>query len=78
MQGRQTGFIAQEVEKVLPSTILTAKDARKSKAIKYDELTAILIKAVQEQQLEITKLQLANKKLEARLVSIERIQLAKK
>lgn len=92
MKGRQTGLIAQEVEKVLPSTILTAKDGRKSKAIKYDELTAVLIKAVQEQQkqiadqagdlrsqsAEIRKLQQSNKYLQARLAGIERIRLARK
>jgi hypothetical protein len=91
MKGRQTGLIAQEVEKILPSTILTANDARKSKAIKYNELTAILIKAVQEQQKEISdqasqirfqsaeirKTQLANKKLEARLDRMERVHLAR-
>jgi hypothetical protein len=83
-------LIAQEVEKVLPSTILTAKDTRKSKAIKYDELTAVLIKAVQEQQkqiaaqarelrsqsAEIRKMQMSNKVLQARLADIERVRLA--
>lgn len=78
MRGRQTGLIAQEVEKVLPATVLTAKDARKSKAIKYDELTAILIKAVQEQQAEINELKLANRRLEVRLANVERIRPEKK
>ena len=77
MKGQQIGLIAQEVEKVLPSAILTANDARKSKAIKYNELTAVLIKAVQEQQSEIQKLRQANEKLEARMARLERARVAK-
>jgi len=56
MKGKQTGFIAQEIEKVLPSTVLTQSDAMKTKGIKYNELIPVLTKALQEQQEEIRTL----------------------
>jgi hypothetical protein len=56
MKGRQMGFIAQEVEKVLPSAVLTQHDAEKTKGLKYNEIVAMLTKAIQEQQLEIKAL----------------------
>lgn len=48
MKGEQIGFIAQDVETVLPQTVLTANDADKTKGIKYDELIPVLTKALQE------------------------------
>lgn len=56
MQGRQMGFIAQDVEKILPSVVLTEANAEKTKGLKYNELIALLTKAIQEQQAEITTL----------------------
>jgi len=56
MTGKQTGFIAQEVEKVLPSVVLTQNDAAKTKGLKYNELIPVLTKALQEQQEEIQTL----------------------
>jgi hypothetical protein len=53
MQGIQMGLIAQDVERILPTAVLTAHDAFKTKSIKYNEVTAVLIKAVQEQQRQI-------------------------
>lgn len=60
MKGRQMGFIAQEVEKVLPTTVLTENNAEKTKGLKYNEITAVLTKAVQEQEIEIRDLRMAN------------------
>lgn len=56
MQGRQMGFIAQDVEKILPSVVLTEANAEKTKGLKYNELIALLTKAIQEQQAEIATL----------------------
>jgi hypothetical protein len=53
MQGKQIGFIAQDVEKVLPSVVLTEDNADKTKSMKYAEIIPILVKAIQEQQQEI-------------------------
>lgn len=88
MRGRQMGFIAQEVENVLPSAILTEDNAEKTKGLKYNELIAVLTKALQEQQTEIRSLKVANDNhiqavadLGAKLGALERqvrIQTAKK
>ena len=52
------GFIAQEVEEVIPEIV---KDNEwfddKIKTLDYEKLTAVLIKAVQEQQKQINKLE---------------------
>ncbi len=52
------GFIAQEVEEVIPEIV---KDNEwfddKIKTLDYEKLTAVLIKAVQEQQQQINKLE---------------------
>ena len=51
------GFIAQEVEKVIPEIVKDKKHFDKQiKTLDYEKLTAVLIKAVQEQQEEINKL----------------------
>jgi hypothetical protein len=55
MQGKQMGFIAQDVENVLPSVVITGTDAEKTKGMKYSELIPVLVKAIQEQQAQLTK-----------------------
>lgn len=79
MRGRQMGFIAQEVERVLPSVVLTENNAEKTKGLKYNEIIAVLAKAVQEQQAEIKSLEATNdnskamvSRLETRLDAVER------
>lgn len=56
MRGQQMGFIAQEVERTLPSVVLTEDNAEKTKGLKYNELIALLTKAMQEQQAQIKAL----------------------
>jgi hypothetical protein len=55
---KDIGFIAQEVEEVIPEIV---KDNEwfddKIKTLDYEKLTAVLIKAVQEQQQQINKLE---------------------
>jgi hypothetical protein len=48
MKGRQIGFIAQDVQPVLPDAVLTANDADKTLGLKYDSLIPVLTKAIQE------------------------------
>jgi hypothetical protein len=55
MQGKQIGFIAQDVEKILPSIVVTEPNADKTKGMKYSELIPVLVKAIQEQQEQLTK-----------------------
>jgi hypothetical protein len=52
--GVQIGFIAQEVEPVVPAVVRTDPDGLKSVA--YANITALLIEAVKEQQAEIARL----------------------
>ncbi len=52
--GRQLGFLAQDVEKVLPELITTAKDGLKSVA--YASFVPLLVEAIKAQQAEITAL----------------------
>lgn len=51
---RQIGVIAQEVEKVLPELVLEADDGVKSVA--YQNMVAVLIEAIKEQQEQINEL----------------------
>jgi hypothetical protein len=53
--GRHIGFIAQEVEKVLPDVVSTAADGTKSVA--YTEIIPVLIEAIKEQQKRIEQLE---------------------
>ena len=61
-KGRQIGLIAQEVEKVLPETVLTTSTGEKS--VEYTDMVAVLIEAVKELKAE-------NQKLEARIKVLE-------
>jgi len=52
MKGLQIGFIAQEVEKVLPEVVLTEPNEEKTKGLKYNEIIPVLTKAIQELKAE--------------------------
>jgi hypothetical protein len=58
---RQIGFIAQDVEKLIPEVVHT--DAEGYKSIDYSKFSPFIIKALQEQQEQINKLQKANDQL---------------
>ena len=67
--GRQkrVGFIAQDVQKVIPELVTTANDEMQTLSVNYAEMTVILTKALQEQQVQINELkaqirELQNKK----------------
>ena len=47
------GFIAQEVETVLPQVVSTTDDAMKTKSVAYSDIVPVLTKAIQEQQATI-------------------------
>jgi predicted RNase H-like nuclease (RuvC/YqgF family) len=48
------GFVAQEVEEVLPE--LVRQDSQGKKILDYDEIIPYLVRAIQEQQMEIEEL----------------------
>jgi hypothetical protein len=47
------GFIAQEIEKVLPQVVSTANDADKTKSVAYGDVVPVLVEAIKEQQKQI-------------------------
>ena len=65
---KQWGFIAQEVEKVMPELIHADKDGYRS--MNYTGIIPLLTKAVQEQQTEMDKQQKEIDQLKAQLQSI--------
>ncbi len=75
-QGKQIGFVAQEVEQVLPE--LVYEDGQHYKMVDYQKVTAVLVEAVKEQQAEIGRLRAdvvaqreINERMEARLSALE-------
>lgn len=50
----QIGFIAQDVEEVVPELVSTSEKGMKG--LSYGQLTAVLVKAIQEQQAQIEEL----------------------
>lgn len=61
MQGTQVGFIAQEVEALIPEVVKEVKDGYK--ALEYHNLTAVIVQAVKEQQTIIEAQKLALEEL---------------
>ncbi|MEX0987976.1 MAG: tail fiber domain-containing protein, partial [Bacteroidales bacterium] len=60
-ENRQIGFIAQEIEEVLPELVET--DEQGYKSVDYSKITAVLIQAMKEQQTEIDDLRKENLKI---------------
>jgi endosialidase-like protein len=71
MQGQQIGFIAQDVEKILPSVVITENNAENTKGMKYSELIPVLVKAIQEQQAQLTKDEAALAKDDATIAAMK-------
>jgi len=66
MRGLQLGFVAQDVEKVIPTVVSTQNDENKTKGLKYNEIIALLTKAMQEQQAQIQALKADNQDLRSK------------
>ncbi len=47
---RKIGFIAQEIEKIIPEVVLEDETGGNLKSVSYSELTALIVKGMQEQQ----------------------------
>jgi Chaperone of endosialidase len=60
---RSMGFIAQEVEQVIPEVVQSEKNADTYKAVHYDKVVALLVEAIKEQQGQIQQLQKQVKQL---------------
>ena len=53
---KEIGFIAQEVEKVLPELVIKDKTPDEYRSVNYDKVVALLVEAIKEQQLQIEAL----------------------
>jgi len=59
----ELGFIAQEVEKVVPEIVTKDKTKDEYRSVKYDKLVALLVEAIKEQQKQIDSLRVSVNKL---------------
>lgn len=69
---RQIGFIAQEVEKVLPEVVST--DPVGYKTVEYSKVVALLVEAMKEQQKEIEALKAENASLKAQSEKVQKLE----
>ncbi len=69
VHNRESGFIAQEVEKILPEAIDTLENGYKT--INYDALIPLLVEAIKEQQANIKTLQTIVNSQEQDLISLK-------
>ena len=67
--GTQIGFIAQDVEKVIPELVTT--DNNGYKGLSYERITSVLTGAIQEQQTEINTLKAKNEMLKAENIAMK-------
>jgi hypothetical protein len=60
----ELGFIAQEIENVVPEIVTKDNSKEEYRSVKYDKLVALLVEAIKEQQIQIDslKIQLNKKK----------------
>ncbi|HLP76842.1 MAG TPA: tail fiber domain-containing protein, partial [Candidatus Paceibacterota bacterium] len=65
------GFLAQEVELVLPQIVVTANDARQTKAVAYSEVIPVLTEAIKRLKAENDTLQAQNADILQRLEALE-------
>jgi hypothetical protein len=59
----ELGFIAQEVEKIVPEIVIKDKTKDEYRSVKYDKLVALLVEAIKEQQKQINSLKYKVNKL---------------
>jgi len=66
------GFIAQEVEEVLPELVITKEDG--FKAVNYAEMTAVLVEAVKELTAQVEALKAENNSLKVEASKVEAME----
>ena len=72
-EGRKLGFIAQELQQLVPEVISVGKDENKTLGVFYSDLIPVLVKAIQEQhqQVENLKAQKADMMADIKKISAE-------
>jgi hypothetical protein len=68
-KGQQVGFIAQEVEKILPQIV--TKDRNGYRAVDYSKVVPVLVEAIKEQQAQIQEQTNLNNAYLRRIAAIE-------
>ena len=63
----ELGFIAQEVEEVLPEVVTKDKTKEEYRSVKYDKVVALLVEAIKEQQKKIDSLTIKVNKLSQKI-----------
>jgi hypothetical protein len=66
----ENGFIAQELQKIMPELVSEGKDKDKLLSVNYTAIIPVLTKAVQEQQAIIEKQQMQINELKALLEKV--------
>ena len=70
-EGKRIGFIAQEVEKVIPELVFTNENTEdKIKGIHMDNITSVLVESIKEQQQQIESLKTEIQDLKNRISNI--------
>jgi len=72
MKGKQIGFIAQEVEKVVPEVVTYSKETDLY-TLQYAPVTALLVEAMKEQQKTIEQLKAENEALKKQMEEIKKL-----
>lgn len=68
--GNRIGFIAQEMEQVLPELVFT-NDVDGYKGVNYAEVTAVLVEAIKDLKAENDRMKIENEKMNARIERLE-------
>jgi hypothetical protein len=63
---KELGFLAQEVEEVVPAVVATGDDENATKRVAYDRLTALLVAALKEQSAVVDALKARVEALESK------------
>lgn len=66
---RQVGFLAQEVEKLIPEAVSTSNDSTEMKSVAYMQIIPYLVEAIKEQQQTIDVLKAEIGQLKGKAVS---------
>lgn len=56
----KVGFIAQELEQIIPEVVVVGNDSLQTRGVNYAELIPVLVNAIKEQQALINKLEVDN------------------
>jgi hypothetical protein len=73
-EGRQIGFLAQEVEQILPELVTT--DSRGYKSVAYANVVPVLVEAIKTLKKDYQAIQAENAELKARMKRLEALEEA--